>query len=190
MKLRELQRLDAASLIDLRDWCRELPQKLSTVANSFHAPSGMLEMLGNPDAFLKPIFRTDKKLILLRVQPPVRAGCANPAGDGNEERPRHGRWVHRMADAGSAGRLSTERQEGQPQARATVWSIAIMPGRPASGSVGASCDARWTMTASRDRLIKDIVHECQCRTVHRLPARSGTISTCNSRSGNAVARPS
>ncbi len=59
----ELQRLDAAILIDLRD-VREL-QKLGTVANSFHAPRGMLELWADPDSpYHKPIFRTDKKLIL------------------------------------------------------------------------------------------------------------------------------
>ena len=59
----ELQRLDAAILIDLRD-VREL-QKLGTVANSFHAPRGMLEFWADPDSpYHKPIFRTDKKLIL------------------------------------------------------------------------------------------------------------------------------
>ena len=59
----ELQRLDAAILIDLRD-VREL-QKLGTVANSFHAPRGMLEFWVDPDSpYHKPIFQTDKKLIL------------------------------------------------------------------------------------------------------------------------------
>ena len=59
----ELQRLDAAILIDLRD-VREL-QKLGTVANSFHAQRGMLEFWADPDSpYHKPIFRTDKKLIL------------------------------------------------------------------------------------------------------------------------------
>ena len=59
----ELQRLDAAILIDLHD-VREL-QKLGTVANSFHAPRGMLEFWADPDSpYHKPIFRTDKKLIL------------------------------------------------------------------------------------------------------------------------------
>ena len=59
----ELQRLDAAILIDLRD-VREL-QKLGTVANSFHAPRGMLEFWADPDSpYHKLIFRTDKKLIL------------------------------------------------------------------------------------------------------------------------------
>ena len=59
----ELQRLDAAILIDFRD-VREL-QKLGTVANSFHAPRGMLEFWADPNSpYLKPIFRTDKKLIL------------------------------------------------------------------------------------------------------------------------------
>ncbi|MEC8246272.1 MAG: rhodanese-like domain-containing protein [Pseudomonadota bacterium] len=59
----ELQRLEAAILIDLRD-VREL-QKLGTVANSFHAPRGMLEFWADPNSpYHKPIFRTDKKLIL------------------------------------------------------------------------------------------------------------------------------
>ena len=59
----ELQRLEAAILIDLRD-VREL-QKLGTVANSFHATRGMLEFWADPDSpYHKPIFGTDKKLIL------------------------------------------------------------------------------------------------------------------------------
>ena len=59
----ELQRLDASMLVDLRD-VREL-QKLGTVANSFHAPRGMLEFWADPNSpYHKPIFRTDKKLIL------------------------------------------------------------------------------------------------------------------------------
>ena len=59
----ELQRLDAAILIDLRH-VREL-QKLGTVANSFHAPRGMLEFWADLDSpYHKPIFQTDKKLIL------------------------------------------------------------------------------------------------------------------------------
>ena len=59
----KLQRLDAAILIDLQN-AREL-QKLGTVANSFHAPRGMLEFWADPDSpYHKPIFRTDKKLIL------------------------------------------------------------------------------------------------------------------------------
>ena len=59
----ELQRLDAAILIDLRD-VREL-QKLGAVANSFYAPRGMLEFWADPDSpYHKPIFRTDKKPIL------------------------------------------------------------------------------------------------------------------------------
>ena len=59
----ELQRLEASILIDLRD-VREL-QKLGTVANSFHAPRGMLEFWADPDSpYHKPIFGTDKKLIL------------------------------------------------------------------------------------------------------------------------------
>ena len=59
----ELQRLDAAILIDLRD-VREL-QKHGTVADSFHAPRGMLEFWADPDSpYHKPVFRTDKKLVL------------------------------------------------------------------------------------------------------------------------------
>ena len=59
----ELQRLDAAILINLRD-VREL-QKLGTVANSFHAPRGILEFWADHEIpYHKPIFRTDKKLIL------------------------------------------------------------------------------------------------------------------------------
>jgi len=59
----ELQRLEAAILIDLRD-VREL-QKHGTTPNAFHAPRGMLEFWADPDSpYHKPIFRTDKKLIL------------------------------------------------------------------------------------------------------------------------------
>ena len=59
----ELQRLEAAILIDLRD-VREL-QKHGTAPNAFHAPRGMLEFWADPDSpYHKPIFRTDKKLIL------------------------------------------------------------------------------------------------------------------------------
>ena len=59
----ELQRLGAAILIDLRD-VREL-QKHGTVADSFHAPRGMLEFWADPDSpYHKPIFQTDRKLIL------------------------------------------------------------------------------------------------------------------------------
>ena len=59
----KLQRLEAAILIDLRD-VREL-QKHGTAPNAFHAPRGMLEFWADPDSpYHKPIFRTDKKLIL------------------------------------------------------------------------------------------------------------------------------
>ena len=59
----ELQRLEAAILIDLRD-VREM-QKHGTAPNAFHAPRGMLEFWADPDSpYHKPIFRTDKKLIL------------------------------------------------------------------------------------------------------------------------------
>lgn len=59
----ELQRLDAAILIDLRD-IREL-QSVGTVPNAFHAPRGMLEFWADPDSpYHKSIFHTDKKLIL------------------------------------------------------------------------------------------------------------------------------
>ena len=59
----ELQRLDAAILIDLRD-IREL-QSVGTVSNAFHAPRGMLEFWVDPDSpYHKSIFHTDKKLIL------------------------------------------------------------------------------------------------------------------------------
>ena len=59
----ELQRLDAAILIDLRD-IREL-QGVGTVPNAFHAPRGMLEFWVDPDSpYHKSIFHTDKKLIL------------------------------------------------------------------------------------------------------------------------------
>jgi len=59
----ELQRLEAAILIDLRD-VREL-QRQGVVPNAFHAPRGMLEFWADPDSpYHKPIFRTDKRLIL------------------------------------------------------------------------------------------------------------------------------
>ena len=59
----ELQRLDAAILIDLRD-VSEL-QKMGIVPRAFHAPRGMLEFWADPDSpYHKPVFRTDKKLVL------------------------------------------------------------------------------------------------------------------------------
>ena len=59
----ELQRLEAAMLIDLRD-VRELQQQ-GTVPGAFHAPRGMLEFWADPDStYHKPVFRTDKKLVL------------------------------------------------------------------------------------------------------------------------------
>lgn len=59
----ELQRLDAAILIDLRD-VRKL-QRMGTVTGAFHAPRGMLEFWVDPDSpYHKPVFRTDKKLVM------------------------------------------------------------------------------------------------------------------------------
>ena len=59
----ELQRLDAAILIDLRD-VREL-QKMGVVPRAFHAPRGMLKLRADPDClYHKPVFQTDKKLVL------------------------------------------------------------------------------------------------------------------------------
>jgi len=59
----ELQRLEAAILIDLRD-VREL-QRQGTVPGAFHAPRGMLEFWADPDSpYHKPVFRTEKKLVL------------------------------------------------------------------------------------------------------------------------------
>ena len=59
----ELQRVDAAILIDLRD-VREL-QKMGTVPGAFHAPRGMLEFWADPDSpYHKPVFRTEKKLVM------------------------------------------------------------------------------------------------------------------------------
>ena len=59
----QLQRLEAAILIDLRD-VREL-QRQGTVPDAFHAPRGMLEFWADPDSpYHKPVFRTDKKLVL------------------------------------------------------------------------------------------------------------------------------
>ena len=65
----ELQRLDAAILIDLRD-VREL-QKMGVVPQAFHAPRGMLEFWADPDSpYQKPVFRTDKKLALFCASSP------------------------------------------------------------------------------------------------------------------------
>ena len=62
-KAAELQRLDAAILIDLRD-VREL-QKMGVVPQAFHAPRGMLEFWADPDSpYHKPALRTDEKLVL------------------------------------------------------------------------------------------------------------------------------
>jgi rhodanese-related sulfurtransferase len=59
----ELQKLEAAILIDLRD-AREL-QRMGTIPGAFHAPRGMLEFWADPDSpYHRPIFRTDKKLVL------------------------------------------------------------------------------------------------------------------------------
>ena len=59
----ELQRLDAAILIDLRD-IREL-QRVGTVPDAFHAPRGMLEFWADPESpYHKSVFHTDGKLIL------------------------------------------------------------------------------------------------------------------------------
>ena len=59
----ELQRLDAAILIDLRD-VREL-QKTGVVPRAFHAPRGMLEFWADPNSpYHKPVFQTDKRLVL------------------------------------------------------------------------------------------------------------------------------
>ena len=59
----ELQRLDAAILIDLRD-VREL-QKMGIVPRALHAPRGMLELWADPDSpYHRPVFRIEKKLVL------------------------------------------------------------------------------------------------------------------------------
>ena len=59
----ELQRLDAAILIDLRD-IREL-QRVGTVPDAFIAPRGMLEFWADPESpYHKSVFHTDGKLIL------------------------------------------------------------------------------------------------------------------------------
>lgn len=59
----ELQRLDAANLIDLRD-IREL-QRTGVIPDAFHAPRGMLEFWADPDSpYHRSIFHTDRKLIL------------------------------------------------------------------------------------------------------------------------------
>ena len=58
----ELQRLDAAILIDLRD-VREL-QKMGIVPRAFHAPRGMLEFWIDPDSiYYKDIFACGKKFL-------------------------------------------------------------------------------------------------------------------------------
>ena len=59
----KLPRLDAAILIDLRD-LREL-QKMGVVPRAFHTPRGMLKFRADPDCpYHKPVFQTDKKLVL------------------------------------------------------------------------------------------------------------------------------
>ena len=59
----ELQRLDAATLIDLRD-VGEL-KDVGMVPNAFHAPRGIIEFWADPDSpYHKSIFHTDRKLIL------------------------------------------------------------------------------------------------------------------------------
>ena len=59
----ELQRLDAAILINLRD-VREL-QKIGVVPRAFHAPRSMLEFRAKPvSPYNKLVFRADKKLML------------------------------------------------------------------------------------------------------------------------------
>ena len=58
----ELQRLDAAILIDLRD-VREL-QKMGVVPQAFHAPRGMLEFWIDPESpYAKPVFAQDKRFV-------------------------------------------------------------------------------------------------------------------------------
>ena len=62
-KAAELQRLDAAILIDLGD-VREL-QKMGVVPRAFHAPRSMLEFRTKPDSpYHKLVFHADKKLVL------------------------------------------------------------------------------------------------------------------------------
>ena len=76
----ELQRLDAAILIDLRD-VREL-QKMGIVPRAFHAPRGMLEFWVDPDSpYHKPVFRTDKKLVLFCASGPRSALAARTLQD-------------------------------------------------------------------------------------------------------------
>ena len=59
----ELQRNEAAILIDLRD-IREL-QQVGIIPDAFHAPRGMLEFWVDPQSpYHKSIFHTDGKLIL------------------------------------------------------------------------------------------------------------------------------
>ena len=59
----QLPRLDAAILIDLRD-VREL-KKMGGVPWAFHALRVMLEFWADPDCpYHKPVFQTDKKLVL------------------------------------------------------------------------------------------------------------------------------
>ena len=59
----ELQKSDAAVLIDLRD-IRELSE-VGIIPDAFHAPRGMLEFWADPHSpYHKPIFHTDRKLIM------------------------------------------------------------------------------------------------------------------------------
>ena len=59
----EMHRNDQAELIDIRD-IREL-YRAGTIPDAFHAPRGMLEFWVDPESpYHKPVFRTDKTLIL------------------------------------------------------------------------------------------------------------------------------
>ena len=76
----ELQRLDSAILIDLRDM-REL-QKMRVVPQAFHARRGILEFWADPDSpYHKPVFRIDKKLLLFCASGPRSALAARTLQD-------------------------------------------------------------------------------------------------------------
>ena len=68
----ELQRLDAAILIDLPD-VHEL-QKMGVAPLAFHAPRSMLEFRAKPDShYHKPVFRANKKNVLFYASGPGSA---------------------------------------------------------------------------------------------------------------------
>ena len=110
-KAAELQRLDAATLIDLRD-VSEL-KNVGMVPNAFHAPRGMIEFWADPDSpYYKSIFHTDKKLIpFCALRAVFGTGCAHIAGYGNGQCSRHGRRRYRVEDAGPSHGISDVKRE-------------------------------------------------------------------------------